>query len=228
MGRIIKQRFSSERRNTKAIRLLLLGGVVSAPLFYAAAIVQSFTRTGFDIRRHAISTLTLGDMGWIQSANFILTGLLAICAAIGVRRLLRGRRGGVWGALLIGIYGIGMILAGMFLPDPGLSFPPGAPAERPAFMSGDAAMHSAAFFTAFICLIAAGIVFARRFASVGERGWSIYCMGSCILAPALIMIGSSIASWIGVIMGGAGIVAFGWVSILAAKLRAEALRTTEV
>lgn len=213
----------TNKRHMKGIRLLLMCGVVSAPLFYLAAIIQSFTRVGFDIRRHAISTLTLGDVGWIQSANFFITGSLAVCAAIGVWRLLRGRMGGTLGSLLIGIYGIGMIMAGLFRPDPGLSFPPGAPAEIPTSMSGHAALHSVAFFTAFICLIAAGIVFARRFAVQGERGWSIYCIASCIVAPVLIMIGSSIASWIGVIMGCAGIVAFGWVSILAARLRAEAL-----
>ncbi|MFD0717638.1 DUF998 domain-containing protein [Paenibacillus sp. GCM10027626] len=214
----------TNKRNTRAIRLLLLGGVVSTPLFYAAAIIQSFTRTGFDIRRHAISTLTLGDAGWIQSANFFITGLLAVCAAIGVRRLLRGHKGGTWGSLLIGLYGIGMIMAGLFRPDPGLSFPPGAPAEMPTSMSSHAALHSVAFFAAFICLIAASIIFARRFATQGERGWSTYCVASCILAPVLIIIGSSIGSWIGVIMGSAGIVAFGWVSVLAAKLRAEALQ----
>lgn len=214
----------TNKRNMRGIRLFLMGGVVSTPLFYVTAIIQSFTRTGFDMRRHAISTLTLGDVGWIQSANFFITGLLAVCTAIGVRRLLRGRMGGTWGSLLIGIYGIGMIMAGLFRPDPGLSFPPGAPAEMPTSMSGHAALHSVAFFTAFICLIAASVVFARRFAVQGERGWSIYCIASCILAPVLIIIGSSTASWIGVIMGCAGIVAFGWVSVLAARLRAEALR----
>lgn len=213
----------TNKRNTRTIRLLLMGGVVSTPLFYIAAIIQSFTRTGFDIRRHAISTLTLGDLGWIQSANFFTTGLLAVCAAIGVRRLLRGRMGGKWGSLLIGIYGVGMILAGLFRPDPGLSFPPGASAGMPTSMSVHAALHSVAFFTAFICLIAASIVFARRFATQGERGWSIYCIASCILAPVLIILGSSIGTWIGVIMGSAGIVAFGWVSVLTARLRVEAL-----
>lgn len=82
----------TNKPNARAIRLLLMGGVVSNPLFYVAAIIQSFTCTGFDIRRHAISTLTLGDVGWIQSANFFITGLLAVSAAIGVRRLLRGVR----------------------------------------------------------------------------------------------------------------------------------------
>ncbi|GAA0381041.1 DUF998 domain-containing protein [Paenibacillus motobuensis] len=213
-----------KKSNSAVIRWLLLAEVVSAPLFYAAAIIQTFTRAGFDIRRHAISTLTLGDAGWIQSANFFMTGLLALCAAIGVRSLLRGHKGGTWGAFFIGIYGIGMILAGLFRPDPGLGFPIGAPEEMPTSMSTQAAIHSVAFFTAFICLIAASIIFARRFAAIGERGWSTYCIVSCILAPLLIILGSTIGTWIGVIMGCAGLVAFGWVSALTAKLRTEALQ----
>ncbi|MEF3310589.1 DUF998 domain-containing protein [Paenibacillus sp. GYB004] len=212
----------AKESSTSIIRLLLAGGVISAPLFYVAAIAQVFTRTGFDIRRHAISTLTLGEMGWIQSANFILTGLLAVLAAVGIRGFLRGSKGGTWGALLIGIYGAGMMAAGMFRPDPGLGFPSGAPEGMPASMSGEAALHSLAFFTAFICLIAASIVFARRFAARGERGWKVYSIATACLAPLLIMAGMGVNSWIGVIMGSAGVVAFGWVSALAARLHAEA------
>lgn len=215
------QKAYAKKNHTSFVNLLLTCGVVSAPLFYVLAIVQAFTRTGFDIRRHAISTLTLGDMGWIQSANFIITGLLAVLGAIGLRVLLRGGKGGTWGALSIGIYGIGMIVAGLFRPDPGLGFPEGAPADMPTSMSSHAVLHSMAFFIAFICLIVATIIFSRRFAAQGESGWKNYCMATAILSPLLIIIGMGITSWIGLIMGCAGIVAFGWVSALAARLRAE-------
>ncbi|MBD2868684.1 DUF998 domain-containing protein [Paenibacillus arenilitoris] len=204
------------------IRPFLLGGAATGPLFYAASIIQAFTRTGFDIKRHAISTLTLGDLGWVQSANFIVTGLLALLAAIGMRGLLRGGIGGVWGPLLIGIYGIGMTLAGLFRPDPGFGFPAGAPEGMPEVMSGYAAVHSFAFYTAFTGLIAACFVFARRFAAQGERGWQVYCVATGIVSPLLIAIGMSLNSWIGVVMAIAGMAAFGWVSVLAARLRAEA------
>lgn len=211
-----------KKSNTNLIRLLLAGGIASTPLFFAVVIAQMFTRNGFDIRRHAISILTLGDLGWIQSVNFVVTGLLAILAAIGIRGLLRGGKGGTWGSLLIGIYGIGMIAAGLFRPDPGLSFPAGAPADMPTSMSVHAALHSIAFFTAFICLIAAFIVFARRFAAEGNRRWRTYCLATSVISPLLIILGMGTPSWIGVIMGSAGIVAFGWVSALAARLHTEA------
>ncbi|MBB6671824.1 DUF998 domain-containing protein [Cohnella nanjingensis] len=208
-------------KNMNVTRLLLLGGVISAPLFFIIAIVQVITRTEFDIKRHAISTLTLGDLGWIQSANFIVTGLLAVLAAIGARGLLmRGTgRAGLW---LIGVYGIGMIMAGLFKPDPGLGFPSGAPEGMPTSMSGHAALHSMAFFASFICLIAAMVVFSRRFRVQGERGWRVYCLSASILAPLLIVAGMGINIWVGIIMGVAGMVAFGWVSALAARLLKEA------
>ncbi|MFD0695448.1 DUF998 domain-containing protein [Paenibacillus sp. GCM10027628] len=210
-----------QKNNLNLNKLLLIGGAVSAPLFFAVAIVQAFTRTGFDIRRHAISTLTLGDLGWIQSADFIVTGCLAVLASIGIRGVLRGGKDGVWGPLLIGVYGIGMIAAGLFRPDPGLSFPPGAPEAMPTSMSSSAAIHSLAFFTAFICLIAACFVFARRFATQSNHSWKTYCIATGFISPLLIAVGVVMSSWIGVIMGCSGLAAFGWVSALSVRLRAE-------
>src|SRR2546430_1746371 len=98
----------------KVTRALVACGVVAGPLFMVAALVQAFTRPGFDLRRHAISMLSLGDLGWIQIANFVLTGLLAVALAVGTRRALHPGWAGTWGPLLIGAYGIGMLSAGVF------------------------------------------------------------------------------------------------------------------
>src|SRR5690242_1460916 len=110
---------------TRVTRALLAWGAVSAPFFYLVAVGQILTRPGFDIRRHAISTLSLGDLGWIQITNFAVTGVLAIACAIGIRQALRGSRAGTWGPILIGLYGAGLITGAIFPPDPGLGFPPG-------------------------------------------------------------------------------------------------------
>ncbi len=202
-------------------RVLLACGVASAPLFYVLAIIQIPIRTGFDIRHNMISSLSLGDLGWVQIANFMLTGLLALLCAIGMRRLPLSGRGGTWGPVFIGLYGIGMILAGIFHPDPSLGFPPGAPAGMPAAMSPQAVVHTFAFFTAFLSLIVACFVFIRRFASLGNRGWAIYCAATGVVAPLLIILGSSNPSWVGLIIAFAGLVAFGWVSMVAFKLLSE-------
>ena len=132
---------AKESNSIRRTKTLLTCGVVSGPLFYIVAVAQMFIRSGFDIRHHAISLLSLGDFGWIQITNFIVTGLLAVMCAVGMRRLLHPGRGGTWGPLLIGIYGVGMIVGGIFHPDPGLGFPPGAPAGMPTAMSKSTTCH---------------------------------------------------------------------------------------
>jgi hypothetical membrane protein len=73
-------------------------GDPSLPAWLVVSLVQAFTRPGFNLRRHAISMLSLGDLGWIQVTNFVLTGLLSIALAIGMRRALHPGRAGTVGA----------------------------------------------------------------------------------------------------------------------------------
>lgn len=202
-------------------KTLLACGVASGPLFYIVAVAQMFTRPGFDVRHHAISLLSLGYLGWIQITNFIVTGVLAMMCALGMRRVLYPGRGGAWGPLLIGIYGLGLIVGGIFHPDPSLSFPPGAPAGIPAVMSWHAVLHSIFFYTAFLSLIVVCFVFVRRFMFQRRRGWGIYCAATGVATPLLIVLGTSITSWAGVLFAIAGVIAFGWVSVIAARLIAE-------
>ena len=74
-------------------KFLLACGVALGPLFYVVVVAQILTRTGFDISKHPLSLLSLGNTGWIQIANFILTGLLAIACAFGMRRVMRNVSG---------------------------------------------------------------------------------------------------------------------------------------
>ena len=102
---------SADARDSGLTRVLLACGIFTGPLFFVVAFIQAVTRSGYDIRQNAISQLSLGDLGWIQIASFLLTGLLAVASAIGVRRMLKGQKGGAWGALLIGTFGLGLIIA---------------------------------------------------------------------------------------------------------------------
>ena len=58
-------------------------------------------RSGFDITKHPLSLLSLGDAGWIQVANFVATGVLAIACAVGLRQALHLTPGETSGPLLI-------------------------------------------------------------------------------------------------------------------------------
>jgi Protein of unknown function (DUF998) len=99
----------SSATTTKQARALLACGVVAGPLFLAAGLIQAFTREGFDLRRHPLSLLSLGELGWIQIANFVVTGLLCVACAVGMGRVLGPGRGGTWGPLLVGAFGVGLV-----------------------------------------------------------------------------------------------------------------------
>ncbi|MGE5378401.1 MAG: DUF998 domain-containing protein [Bacteroidota bacterium] len=157
----------------KPNQILLACGAVAGPLYVTVGVIQMLIRPGYDPTRNDLSLMSNGELGWIQIANFVLTGLLVIIGAFGMRQLLLGSRAGTWGSLLIGIYGLGLIGAGIFVADPALGFPPGTPADAHA-ISTQGLMHFVAGGIGFLSLIAACFVFARRFRALQQRGWAVY------------------------------------------------------
>src|SRR5207244_8571843 len=105
-------------RDAKLTRVLLLCGVVAGPLYILVGGIEMLTRPGFDPTRHDLSPMSNGSLGWIHINLLILTGLLTCAVAGGMRRVLHGSRGGTWGPLLVGLYGLGLIGAGFFVADP--------------------------------------------------------------------------------------------------------------
>jgi hypothetical protein len=81
---------------------LLACGIVAGPLFLAGALIQAFARDGYDLSRHPISLSSLEDLGWIQIANFVLTGSLYLACAVGLRRALQQGKGRRWSPVLVG------------------------------------------------------------------------------------------------------------------------------
>ncbi|MEV3981927.1 DUF998 domain-containing protein [Nonomuraea sp. NPDC049758] len=162
----------------------LLCGVVAGPLFIFVLLVQGAVRDGYDPIHHAGSSLELGSsLGWIQQVNFILAGGLAIVFALAVPGALRehGRKS-AWGPLLIALWGVGLIGAGVFLDDPVSGYPVGTPALTvPPTTHGD--LHGKLSLVGFLALTVAHFVFARRFAGWGQRRRALYSVLSGILFP---------------------------------------------
>ena len=203
---------------TGASSKLIACGVVIAPLFYLVVGAQMLTRRGFDITRHPLSLLALGDAGWIQVANFLVVGSLAILCGLGLRKALAANTGGTWGPLLIATYGIGMIIAGLSTADPLPGFPPGVVSEISPRQSGHAIGHGLGFLIAFVSLISACFVFARRFRLRGDRGWSLYSTVTGVVTLMLIVMGMAIQPVASLSFFAVGIVAFGWVGAVSAKM----------
>jgi hypothetical protein len=200
---------------------LLACGIAAGPIYVGVGLIQLIIRDGFDIRRHPLSLMSNGDLGWIQIANFVLTGLLTVLSAIGMRRTLRPGRGATWGPLLVGIYGSAVFLAGFFRADPVDGFPPGTPTGPPEQVSWHGLVHFAVAAPGFLALIAGCFVLARRFSADGQRGWAVYSVatGVAFLAGfAGVPAGVGNAA-LNVAFAVTIAAAWAWVSVVAAQLR---------
>ena len=197
-------------------RTLLAAGLVAGPLFTAVLLVQLAVREGFDITHHPLSLLALGDLGWVQVANFVAAGLLALGFAVGVRRVIRPGRAQTWGPRLLGVYGAGLVLAGVFTADPALGFPPGTPDRIPDTMTLHGTIHAIMPPVGFTALIAACLVFARRFREERATAWAAYSVVTAIVALLLVVPvppdGASALLAAGIVVG------WVWVTALAARL----------
>ena len=225
MRTVIAQAPAADERAANRTRLLLGCGVVAGPLFTVVGLAQAFTRPAFDLRRHALSVLENGNLGWIQITSFLLTGLLFILGAVGMRRALRGSRGGTWGPWLIATAGMGLIGAAFFHADPGLGFPPGTPQDAMT-LSGQGVGHLLMSTVTFLTLIAASFVFARRFATQGQRGWAIYSVATGVISFVAQVVLSTGHLWMNIIFVFAMLNLLLWVSVMAAKLWVERAPTS--
>jgi hypothetical protein len=115
--------------------------------------VQALTRDGFDLRRHPLSMLALGEHGWIQVINFISAGVLSLIFAVGVARRLQDGPGSTWAPRLLALFGAGLVIGGIFRADPALGFPAGAPAGYPEQLSVHGTIHAFAPPLAFLSVI---------------------------------------------------------------------------
>ena len=207
-------------------RRLLTGGMLAGPIYILIGIAQILTRDGFDINRHPLSFMSLGDLGWVQILNFIVTGLLVIAGAIGLRRLAQADKRLRWGALLLGIYGLGVIGGGIFVTDPALGFPPGTPDTYPETMSWHGLLHFLFGQIGFLALIIACFVYARHFAVNGLPGWALFSVltGALFLFAIFATVataGGDGAAWALLALYGAVALAWIWLTALSYSMRSR-------
>ncbi|WP_433060610.1 DUF998 domain-containing protein [Dactylosporangium sp. CS-033363] len=146
-------------------RVRLAAGIAGPVLFSVATVVQAAVRPHYDPVRHLISDLALTSQGWPQTANFVVTGILVVVFATGLRRTIRDGPASTWGPRWIALTGLAFVAAGLFTTDPGPDYPPGA---TPA-TSWHGILHQIAGPLVFVGLTVTAFVYARRVA----RGWAI-------------------------------------------------------
>ncbi|TMR96217.1 DUF998 domain-containing protein [Nonomuraea basaltis] len=219
--------------NGRTTRRLLLCGAIAGPLFVVAFLIQGATRAHYDPLRHPVSSLALGEYGWVQTANFILTGVLTLAFAVGLRRALKasaGRphstiRGSLWGPILVGVWGAMLVGAGLFTTDPVSGYPPGTPDLLVEYSSLSAELHDLLSLPGFVAIPIACVVFAVRFARTREVGWVVYSAVSAtgfVLADVLASMAfgqnPSLVAYGGLVQRLAVTIGWAWLTLLAVRL----------
>ena len=185
------------------------------------------TRPGFDLTRDDTSLLSNGNLGWIQIANFIVTGAMVVACAVGMWRAMGTGRGATWGPCLLAVYGLGLIAAGVFVADPMNGFPAGTAPGRPEVISVHGMLHIVAAGIGFLCFVAACFVISRRFAAEHRRGWTWF---SRVTGLAFLLAFAGLASgWTSPVVvlafWAALLLAWSWIGGLAVHLYRNVLKT---
>jgi Protein of unknown function (DUF998) len=160
---------SAVGRGAAGTRAFLRCGVLAGPFYLAVSLIQAVLREGFDLARHPLSLLANGPGGWVQTANFVLTGLMVVAAAVGFRRVLGPKsRAATW---FLGGFGVAMIAAAIFPADPVDGFPPGTPEGFPTSISTTGLLHFVAgalgfTFLAISCLATARAMWRRKLSTL--------------------------------------------------------------
>jgi hypothetical membrane protein len=205
----------------RVTRRLLACGAIGAPTFLVVLLIEGVTRPGYDPMRQLGSTLSLGEYGWIQVINFLVTGSLMLAFAAGLRRALHPGRGSRLVPVLIGMFGLGLISSGVFVTDPSDGYPPGTPPGRNTHVSWHGALHNAAAVVVFGSLTIACFALAVRSAARrGQRVWAAYCAATGIALPVLLQ-NTGIDGMGGLFQRVTIGVGWGWITFLALRLRSQ-------
>ncbi|TNM70328.1 DUF998 domain-containing protein [Streptomyces sp. NP160] len=194
-------------------------GVVAGPFSVVVGLVLALTRPGFDLSHHALSLLMIGEHGWLQRTNLVLTALMVLAAAVGAGRALRDGRG-LAIATTTAVYGLALLASAVALPDPVAGFPPGSPSGP---ISTHGLLHIVFGAIGFLALAVGASADARWRASLGERGAArrSQLLGAVVLvgflagaALAQLAVGTLLL-WVAVLAGST------WLALASARLYAH-------
>lgn len=197
-------------------RSLLGWGVVAGPFYVVVGLVLALTRADFDLTRHALSLLMLGEHGWMQRLNLVLSAVMVLAAALGILRAIPSGRGLAIGAFTA-VYGVCLMLSAAFLPDPTSGFPAGQ-ASGAASTSG--ILHLVFGAVGFLSLVVAAGAYAKWAAGRGDTRHARTALWCGVLVLAGFIGGAALAQnaigilllWLAVLAGWA------WLALASAHL----------
>ena len=175
-------------RQSLALRLCIWAGVISPFLFVFVFSLDGFLKPEY--LTQPISYLELGKNGWLQSANFIVLGLLLIFFAFGLSQRMTHLIKRVPLLVSTGL----LLLVGLAFVNDGV-FIPAAPGELQTAVH--AVLHGVGFEVIFFSLPLACLIIGwqlRKMADWRIYGWYSIITGFITVVPALFVLVSSFAS----------------------------------
>jgi hypothetical membrane protein len=191
-----------------------LAGIIVPSAFFTIMMVLGLVTPGYDWIARFGSELSLGRFGWVMIANFIVLGVVELALAAALARTIGDRPSGWVATGAVGLIGAAFVVAGVCVTDPA------------TLVKGAATWHGMvhalmAVVIFFIGTPVAGAAMARRVHR--HRRFAIYCAGSAVATPALL-----VATFVsGNLLGLAEriVIAFvlAWLTVLARELRRGSL-----
>ncbi|MDX1435570.1 MAG: DUF998 domain-containing protein [Anaerolineales bacterium] len=214
-------------------RFLLLGGLLAGPFFTLAWFLGAIGRQDYSALRHPISSLSIGSAGWTQTAAFLITGMLMLAFAVGVRGVFRPRGLSRWAAVFLAAAGVGLVGAGLFVTDPMNGYPPGTPLV-PTDFTVPGRLHRAFSALFFGGLPLSAFSFARWFSRQGHSTWATYSRASAwgflaafvVTTVAFLGVGG-LDDMAGLLQRFTLVIGWAWVTLLAYHLQKIAPRDVE-
>ena len=197
------------------LRLFSLGGLAGPLLFILATILSAALRPGYNHVSQLISELgeTGGSTAQLMTyLGFYPLGILTLLFSLSCFAAIRRNLLAVAGAVLVGIAGLAVILAGIFPCDVGCAV------EDP---STDQILHTTAAMVAFLSLIVASILWSLRFRTLAHwRELWVYSLvlgivAFLVLVAFFLLSESQIA---GLVQRLLVLTLFAWLMVFAARL----------
>jgi hypothetical membrane protein len=183
---------------------------------FGGMVLLHVVRTDLDPVRQVMSEYANGRFGWFMTAAFYAMGLACIALAVRLGRGIERRRLSAAVRVLLGLGGLGLILAGVF------------EVERPAVPDTfEEIIHSDATLAAFTLIITAMLLFAvvcRR-----DPRWSDFSVLATVLAIIAAVAGAfspfaGQTTWSGLAQRLLGLTVVAWLLLCAMHLRFGSVR----
>lgn len=128
------------------LRPLAAAAVLGPLLFGTTALVAPLLQPGEGIVDGSISSFAVGRYGWVLRSTFFLLGVGSLALVWGLRATMARSEAGSAGEALVGIWGVGAILGGVY------------PADE---ANGD--VHTFVVTVGFVAIVAGVLVLAHAF-----------------------------------------------------------------